>query len=337
MSGPRAFARSWDRGRPGRSSRGSGRDARGPGGGFTLVELLVVIAIIAVLVGLLLPAVQKVREAAARAKCQNNLKQIVLATHNLHDTYGVLPPLTAPNQTTAITVAGPYRGAVGFTVFAWLLPQLEQDAVYQMARDDPNGANAWPADGLCYPVRAYVCPSEAVANGPNGYGMGTYPNTVVGGDPRPWGFGNYAANYFAFGDPPAASVQGANRFPASFPDGLSNVVLFAERFGTCGSAGAVGQTYNDLWGDATSYWRPVFCINNLQRTPTAAGYPACGMFQVRPNWLSGCDARVAQTPHDAMQVGLGDGGVRSVSAGVSPATWGQACDPRDGNPLAGDW
>src|SRR5262245_17361015 len=124
--------------------------------GFTLIELLVVIAIIAILIGLLLPAVQKVREAANRLKCQNNLKQIGLALHNYHDSYSVLPPggvakIVAPPQPTS-------EAGVGFHVL--ILPYIEQTAL--LAKFDvTRGYRA----AINYPlsllkVDIYLCPSS---------------------------------------------------------------------------------------------------------------------------------------------------------------------------------
>jgi prepilin-type N-terminal cleavage/methylation domain-containing protein len=103
-------------------------------GGFTLIELLVVIAIIAILIGLLLPAVQKVREAAARSKCSNNLKQISLAVHNFQSTYGKIPPA----EGTATGIGNNYGNATNpsgtsGTVFYYLLPSVEQGNLYTLS------------------------------------------------------------------------------------------------------------------------------------------------------------------------------------------------------------
>src|SRR4051812_12187051 len=120
-------------------------------GAFTLIELLVVIAIIAILIGLLLPAVQKVREAAARMSCQNNLKQIALASHNYQSAYGILPPgivISAnsvnanPGFVSAPPWAGPYTSCL-----AYLLPFVEQDNIFRQIPsnmfDFKTTAGAW--------------------------------------------------------------------------------------------------------------------------------------------------------------------------------------------------
>src|SRR5215467_6780047 len=106
--------------------------------GFTLIELLVVIAIIGVLIALLLPAVQKVREAANRTQCANNLKQMGLAMHNMQDAYHSLPPLAAAKNTEdLVKLQGPYQTVIkGMTFLVWTLPFIEQDGLWKAVGQD---------------------------------------------------------------------------------------------------------------------------------------------------------------------------------------------------------
>jgi prepilin-type N-terminal cleavage/methylation domain-containing protein len=320
--------------------------------GFTLVELLVVIAIIAILIGLLLPAVQKVREAGNRASCQNNLKQMGLAIHNCHDTYGAMPPVCG------LFPPGAAAGGNGSlaTPLTYMLPFMEQDNLYKLCiagvqppvfeADWSNNSNAYSVI-----VKSFICPADPSVSLPG------YCPQNPGGPPFAAAT-SYAANALAFGPtivtssnplvaalPPSYVAWSHNndysRIPASFPDGLSNTILFAEKYTFCAqgvpaslyTGGNQCDQYNcggTNWGDPElDYYPPVF-----------AWYyqgPAGNYFQIQPQ-ISNCDPMRPSSPHTGViQVTLGDASVRTCSQGMSPNTWFTALVPNDGNVLPSDW
>jgi prepilin-type N-terminal cleavage/methylation domain-containing protein/prepilin-type processing-associated H-X9-DG protein len=154
--------------------------------GFTLIELLVVVAIIAILVALLLPAVQKVREAASRTQCLNNLKQICLACHTYHDVYKFLPPgYLGPdikhndpnNPISSGTNAGYFGEGVGIGTLAFILPYIEQDNIWKQLNDY---APSFAGTGVNEPITTALSPVRTQLGAPY------FPNPVTGlGGPVP--------------------------------------------------------------------------------------------------------------------------------------------------------
>lgn len=290
---------------------------------FTLIELLVVVAIVGVLIGLLLPAVQKVREAANAIRCSNNLKQIVLASHAFHDQHQRMPPGLGwfPNDT------GP--GAYGM-IFFHLLPFLEQDNLY---RSSFYQGSYFAGNNQVYTQRVagYLCPSDP-SYSPEG--------TVLDAMGYTWGGSSYACNAQVFCRVSATGVlihpQNWARLPASVPDGASSTILFTEKYSHC-----VNRNYPE-GGSLWAYW---FTGSSLR--PYHAGFTAswnaysigpASRFQRQPTPYNGnCDPTLASTPHaSGAHAAVGDGSVRFLGASITPYIWWSLCTPAGGEVVPGD-
>ncbi|WP_437205980.1 DUF1559 family PulG-like putative transporter [Planctomicrobium sp. SH664] len=273
---------------------------------FTLIELLVVIAIIAVLIALLLPAVQQAREAARRSQCKNNIKQIVLAMHNYHDTYNVLPfghNMSADRATS--------WGAL-------LLPYIDQAPLYNMLQpgNHRNGANVGMMPSLgatghnnvqATMLSVYTCPSDSFPSETNPYF-------------NQYGRSNYLANVDVF--------RGGGAFTTPAPgkcsnfrdvtDGLSNTLFVGERETSYPgdrrfSIGAIWSSQQRMGGSIMFEKFPI----NRSLNPASLGASGTVCCTGHPTDFADVRYSCSSEHVGGAQFGMGDGSVRFISENIS--------------------
>jgi prepilin-type N-terminal cleavage/methylation domain-containing protein len=283
--------------------------------GFTLIELLVVIAIIAVLIGLMLPAVQKVREAAIRIQSTNHLKQLSLALQQYADLNGGgLPAVNGGNY---------HGGSQDWTLLLSVLPFVEQGAVWREYRSHYNDPGQMSS---AHPIRILMSPADP---------------TLIGDAVN--GSASYAGN--------AQFFAPRNRL-TSIRDGLSNTIAYAEHYAFVCDGAHFNWAVSDFPG---SYHPPLKNgISFSRRTTfadpemgdivpvsdgsgrTRASVPGV-TFQTRPR-VADCNPRIPQTPHSGgMLAALGDGSVRNLAPQMSESTFWAAVTPAGEEVLGPDW
>lgn len=277
--------------------------------GLTLVEILVVIGIIAILIALMLPAIQRARESAARIQSLNNLKQIMLATQQYADANrGHLPPITGYNQNV-----GGYEVSIQFAI----LPFIEQGNFYSqfLAKYGPKGG------GMDLTISTLISPMD--------------PSLINDGQ----GICSYPANGLAFAK--------GSQIPTSIRDGMSHTIAYAEHYGyDCGGSDFswfMGKNF--VYSTGHVLRRATFADPEMGDVyPETGGTPPSpwgsipGLtFQVRPR-LRDCDPRVAQTPHSSgMLAAFMDGSATSLTRGVSSSTYWALVTPNGQDVPGNDW
>jgi prepilin-type N-terminal cleavage/methylation domain-containing protein len=320
---------------------------------FTLVELLVVIAIIAVLVGLLLPAVQKVREAAARAQCQNNLRQIGIGTANCTDTHsGELPPAFCCYPSIFPV---PAFNKLEATPSVWILPFVEQANIYEQIMSFVNApgyksgphalttANNGGVNTIDWSnasptvIKIYQCPSDATIKQAQGY-----PGAPT----------SYGANAQVFGIPMVTPGtcniimvrdRGGMQIQRDITDGTSNSIFWTERLAYCTDKTNKGSVQSNHWAGGYNGGQEMPLVGAIWPNGAWGGSPGLGnspnivpQFNIQNPVL--CEYYWPSSSHTGgLMVAMGDCSVHLVSQGINKATFNIAMVPCDGVPLPADW